>query len=85
MLRGIRGKGLLLLFAVGLFLVLLLPACDFIDSDGDGVIDSLDNCPLVYNPSQADSDGDGVGDACECPPNTVGVPPNCVPGDTGDF
>ncbi len=35
------------------------------DSDGDGVFDSGDNCPTVYNPDQADSDGDGLGDACD--------------------
>ena len=36
-----------------------------IDTDGDGVADSEDNCPSVSNPDQADTDGDGVGDACE--------------------
>jgi len=35
------------------------------DVDGDGIPDSSDNCPLVYNPDQADSNHDGVGDACE--------------------
>ncbi len=35
------------------------------DSDSDGLLDTLDNCPLVYNPDQADTDGDGQGDACE--------------------
>lgn len=35
------------------------------DSDGDGVIANLDNCPLVSNPSQLDSDRNGIGDDCE--------------------
>jgi len=38
---------------------------DPVDSDGDGVPDTVDNCPDVYNPVQTDSDGDGIGDACE--------------------
>lgn len=36
-----------------------------IDSDHDGVADTLDNCPSVSNLDQADSDGDGVGNACD--------------------
>jgi hypothetical protein len=34
------------------------------DADGDYLPDSLDNCPNVQNPDQADADGDGAGDAC---------------------
>lgn len=38
------------------------------DADGDGVADSVDNCPAVSNSSQADTDNDGVGDSCDnCP------------------
>ena len=40
------------------------------DADGDGVPDSRDNCPNVYNPDQSDKDGDGIGDVCDnCPTN----------------
>ena len=39
------------------------------DADDDGIPDSLDNCPTVPNPDQADQDGDGLGDVCDdCPP-----------------
>jgi len=36
-----------------------------IDTDGDGIPDSTDNCPTIANPTQADCNNDGVGDACE--------------------
>jgi len=39
------------------------------DTDGDGVTDDIDNCPLIPNPDQKDSDGDGVGDVCDNCPN----------------
>ena len=35
------------------------------DSDGDGIIDSNDNCPEKANSDQKDSDGDGIGDVCD--------------------
>ena len=35
------------------------------DSDLDGRIDELDNCPFDANAEQVDTDGDGQGDACE--------------------
>ena len=38
------------------------------DSDGDGVADTLDNCPTVSNPDQLNTDGDSLGNACDnCP------------------
>ncbi len=36
-----------------------------VDQDNDGVYDSCDNCPNVYNPGQYDQDGDGWGDVCD--------------------
>jgi|GEM_PF-1973088 len=36
-----------------------------IDTDGDGILDSADNCPQDANADQADSDSNGIGDACD--------------------
>jgi FtsP/CotA-like multicopper oxidase with cupredoxin domain len=38
------------------------------DTDADGVIDAVDNCPADANPGQEDADGDGIGDACDAMP-----------------
>jgi len=35
------------------------------DTDKDKWRDTIDNCPLNYNPGQEDSDLDSIGDACE--------------------
>jgi C1A family cysteine protease len=35
------------------------------DTDRDGIPDYRDNCPGLYNPSQADPDGDGLGTYCD--------------------
>ncbi|HCU24728.1 MAG TPA: hypothetical protein DF383_06905 [Deltaproteobacteria bacterium] len=41
---------------------------DSADSDGDGALNVVDNCPDISNPSQSDTDADGVGDLCDnCP------------------
>jgi hypothetical protein len=38
------------------------------DPDSDGLAGINDNCPLLYNPGQADYDSDGQGDLCDaCP------------------
>ena len=38
------------------------------DKDSDGIADSIDNCPDVANPDQADADSDEIGDVCDnCP------------------
>ncbi|HKQ48401.1 MAG TPA: thrombospondin type 3 repeat-containing protein [Phycisphaerae bacterium] len=39
-----------------------------LDEDDDGVIDPVDNCPLVVNPGQENGDNDAHGDVCDnCP------------------
>ncbi len=39
------------------------------DTDGDGVPDVNDNCPITPNPDQTNSDSDKWGDACDNCPN----------------
>jgi hypothetical protein len=36
-----------------------------LDTDGDGRPDSIDNCPTIANPTQADCNSNSIGDACE--------------------
>lgn len=39
-----------------------------LDRDNDGIPDSVDNCPSIYNPDQLDTDHDGFGDLCDAFP-----------------
>jgi hypothetical protein len=41
-----------------------------LDTDGDGVPDSADNCVSMPNADQADADADGHGDVCDACPLT---------------
>lgn len=44
-----------------------------IDSDGDGVDDTLDNCPADFNPAQENFDEDPLGDLCDPDDDNDGV------------
>lgn len=60
------------------------------DDDGDGIANSSDNCPSIFNPirpldglTQADIDGDKIGDACDaCPLDANDA---CKPLDANDI
>ena len=67
---------------------LLGDACDpcpgdpFAETDGDGVCNSVDNCPFVANADQRDTDADGQGDVCD--PATANCPGGWFPDADGD-
>jgi hypothetical protein len=54
-----------------LFCLITLSACggggggSSADTDGDGIANSVDNCPTIANPDQADANGNGIGNVCE--------------------
>ena len=49
------------------------------DTDGDGVLDSKDNCPTVRNAGQWDGDNDGVGNACDSAPRDPNIGSAVIP------
>jgi len=52
------------------------------DTDADGILDSMDNCTKVPNPSQCDGDNDGYGNNCDADFNNDGIVNNF---DVGPF
>ncbi len=43
------------------------------DSDGEGILDFMDNCTEVFNLDQRDTNGDGYGNLCDPDLNNDGV------------
>jgi hypothetical protein len=52
------------------------------DNDGDGVLNTTDNCINNYNPSQVVTDSDGIGDVCDCTPTISNLGGSLTPGIT---
>jgi Dockerin type I domain/Thrombospondin type 3 repeat len=53
------------------------------DQDGDGFIDTLDNCPSNANADQADGDSDGRGNVCDNCSATANMVTGAVPNSQG--
>ncbi|MCP4628822.1 MAG: hypothetical protein GY850_35740 [bacterium] len=57
------------------------PECELtcaLDTDGDGILDYMDNCLDICNVNQHDADGDGTGDVCDETPGCGGCEqPGC--------
>ena len=47
---------------------------DTTDTDGDGILDKVDNCIAIKNEDQANFDGDDLGDLCDGDDDNDGVP-----------
>lgn len=57
---------LALLASLGLAICLpLFATAGEVDTDGDTIPDSADNCPTIMNAGQADGDSDAIGDVCD--------------------
>lgn len=63
-------------------LVVSLTGVGIADLDNDGIVDSIDNCPVHANSDQSDIDHDGVGDVCD-PDSTPPLIASSVTGTSG--
>ncbi|MFD1616124.1 choice-of-anchor B family protein [Gelatiniphilus marinus] len=69
-----KSTSILKILSISIFLLSITYSCDnetveivntIIDTDNDGIAESLDNCPSIANPDQADADNDGIGNLCD--------------------
>lgn len=69
-MQGFRAN-LLSASVAAVFVSLFLTSCKetYVDTDRDGHVDRLDNCPPYANALQLDADQDGVGNRCDADPN----------------
>lgn len=58
---------------VTLLALLASSAAWAVDTDGDGIFDEFDNCPVTANSDQLDSDFDAMGNACDSDDDDDGV------------
>ena len=65
-------------------LIYTFDGTQFLDTDGDGVPDTTDNCVNTPNPNQLNADGDSEGDECDSDDDNDGLtdntPDNCPRG-----
>ena len=60
-MNNIKPRLFLIMVITGVGATYAMPA----DTDGDGYVDTVDNCIDVSNPDQTDTDGDGHGNICD--------------------
>jgi Ni,Fe-hydrogenase I cytochrome b subunit len=70
-IEGLKGS-LQMIVKLKLFLFSILISASSlifaIDTDGDGIDDSISNCVSVSNTDQVDTDSDGTGNTCDAEP-----------------